>query len=192
MENQYNHKDPDLERIKDIIVERVKKDGINLNEWWLTLIIALFGQKKFNENEMRDIVEELKKRIEDGDQVKRTERGWAGHFCCADRCLFRRNTLLEYGGLKVVVSTVGRMLNLKGDDFEPVGFKRHFETMAFVALENDKFNDMDVTKEVAFSSPWALPEPDMELEANDMHENVVKEITGYLLAGTLKYGEEYL
>lgn len=126
------------------------------------------------------------------NQVKRTERGWAGHFICADRCLFRRNTLLEYNGQKVVVSTVGRMLNLKGDDFETIGFKRHFETMAFVARENDKFNDMDVTKEVTFSSQWTLPEPDMELEANEMHENVVKEITGYLLAGTLKYGEEYL
>lgn len=35
-------------------------------------------------------------------------------------------------------------------------------------------------------------EPDMELEANEMHETVVKEITECLLAGTLKYGEEYL
>lgn len=32
----------------------------------------------------------------------------------------------------------------------------------------------------------------MEIEANEMHETVVNEITGYLLAGTLKYGEEYL
>lgn len=32
----------------------------------------------------------------------------------------------------------------------------------------------------------------MEIETNGMHENVVKEITGYLLAGTLKYKEEYL
>lgn len=37
-----------------------------------------------------------------------------------------------------------------------------------------------------------MTEPDMEIEANGMHENVVKEITGYLLAGTLKYEEEYL
>lgn len=67
MENEDNHTDPDLERIKSIIIERVKKDGIPINEWWLTLIIALFGQKMFNENEMCEIVEELKKRIEDGE-----------------------------------------------------------------------------------------------------------------------------
>lgn len=67
MANPSNNHDPDLERIKSIIIERVKKDGIPINEWWLTLIIALFGQKMFNENEMREIVEELKKRIEDGE-----------------------------------------------------------------------------------------------------------------------------
>lgn len=67
MEKQTNNPDPDLERIKSIIVERIKRDGIPINEWWLTLIIALFGQKMFNENEMREIVEELKKRIEDGE-----------------------------------------------------------------------------------------------------------------------------
>lgn len=67
MRDQPNHTDPDLERIKSIIIKRVKKDGIPINEWWLTLIIALFGQKMFNENEMREIVEELKKRIEDGE-----------------------------------------------------------------------------------------------------------------------------
>lgn len=67
MSDQGNHTDPDLERIKSIIIERVKKNGIPINEWWLTLIIALFGQKMFNENEMREIVEELKKRIEDGE-----------------------------------------------------------------------------------------------------------------------------
>ena len=128
------------------------------------------------------------------NQIKRTERGWPGHFCLSDRCLFRRNTLLEYDGLKVVVSTVGRMLaNPNDKEFTSIGaFNRHFETRVWIAQENDKYNDIDVEKPVSFESECNLLAPDMELEANEMHENVVKEITGYLLAGTLKYGEEYL
>lgn len=57
--------DSDLERIKSIIVKRIKRDGIQIKDYWLTFILALFGREMFNENEMREIVEELKKRIED-------------------------------------------------------------------------------------------------------------------------------
>lgn len=125
------------------------------------------------------------------DQVKRTERGWAGHFCCADRCLFRRNTLLEYNGQKVVVSTVGRMPYPNGREFETIGRDRHFETRAWMSCGN-KWDDIDSSKPVSFRSLRDLSEPDMEIEANEMHETVVKEITECLLAGTLEYGEEYL
>ena len=126
------------------------------------------------------------------NQVKRTERGWPGHFCGAHKCMFHLNTLLEYNGQKVVVSTVGRWLLNDDKEFTTIGCNRHFETMAFMAKDGDKYNDADFCKTVFFSSNWQLPEPDMEIEANGMHENVVKEITGYLLAGTLKYKEEYL
>lgn len=125
------------------------------------------------------------------EQVKRTERGWPGHFCCADRCLFRRNTLLVYHGWRVVVSTVGRMPYKDGKEFEAIGRDRHFETRVFMSCGNE-WDGIDSGKPVSFESERDLPEPDMELEANEMHENVVKEITECLLAGTLKYGEEYL
>ena len=119
-------------------------------------------------------------------EVKRTERGWAGHFCCSYRCEYHRNTLLEYNGMKVVVSTVGRLRkDMFSDTYEDLGYKRYFETMAFMAKEDDKYNDADVEREIQFDAKWSLPSPDMELEADAMHENVVTELSKRLLDGTL-------
>lgn len=119
-------------------------------------------------------------------EVKRTERGWAGHFCLSSRCEYRRNTLLEYNGVKVVVSTVGRLRkDLINNTYYEVGHRRYFETMAFIAKENDKYNDADVTRKVSFDANWCLPSPDMELEADTMHEDVVMELSKRLVDGTL-------
>lgn len=122
--------------------------------------------------------------------VKRTERGWAGHFFGASNCLYHRNTMLEYGDKKVVVSTVGRWW-LKDCDgnrkFETVGLDRYFETMAFEAYESEPgYWDADVTKRVRFRSNWCLDRPDMENEADEMHEAVVAEITKDLINDTLR------
>ena len=72
---------------------------------------------------------------------KITERGWAGHFICAARCNFRRNTLIESGDTRVVVSTVGA-LRLKEDrqGFSDLGCDRTYETMAFRAGAKCKAN----------------------------------------------------
>ena len=119
-------------------------------------------------------------------EVKRTERGWAGHFCCSYRCEYHRNTLLEYNGMKVVVSTVGRLRkDMVSGTYEDLGYKRHFETMAFMAKEDDKYNDADVERELSFDAKWSLPYPDMELEADAMHEDVVTELSKRLVDGTL-------
>lgn len=119
-------------------------------------------------------------------EVKRTERGWAGHFCCSYRCEYHRNTLLEYNGMKVVVSTVGRLRkDMFSDTYEDLGYKRYFETMAFMAKKDDKYNDADVEREIQFDAKWCLPSPDMELEADAMHEGVVIELSKRLVDGTL-------
>ena len=119
-------------------------------------------------------------------EVKRTERGRAGHFCCSYRCEYHRNTLLEYNGMKVVVSTVGRLRkDMFSDTYEDLGYKRYFETMAFMAKEDDKYNDADVEREIQFDAKWCLPSPDMELEADAMHEDVVMELSKRLVDGTL-------
>lgn len=120
--------------------------------------------------------------------MKRTERGWAGHYICANRCRFRRNTLIEYGDQKVVISTVGLQEKLPFDDledkFEHVGPDRYFETMAFYAKDDDpRYYDADVTRRFNFKSPWRIDEIDADDKANDMHETVVTEIMEKLRKG---------
>lgn len=115
-------------------------------------------------------------------EVVRTERGWAGHFCGASNCLFRRNTLLECGDTRIVVSTVGLYLPFGYKDtreFQAIGTDgRMFETMAFFAKRKfDRYWDADVSKQVSFNSKWSIHHADADDEANIMHENVVDEIS---------------
>ena len=70
------------------------------------------------------------------NEVNVIERGWAGHFILADRCLFRRNTLLEYKDKKWVVSKVGAYRTLE-NKIDNIGHRRWYETMAFNAYEKE-------------------------------------------------------
>ena len=117
--------------------------------------------------------------------VRRTERGWAGHFICANRCRFKRNTLLERGDTRIVVSTVGLLENIKNDGFETVGNDRYFETMAFHAAFDGRYWDADVSRQVCFESPWRISEIDADDRANDQHEAVVSEISAKLHSGCI-------
>jgi len=111
--------------------------------------------------------------------TKRTERGWGGHFICGDRCRFRRNTLLEYGDIRIVVSTVGMMFLRDAGAPENIGHNRLYETMAFHAQESGPYLDADVTRQVHFDAPRSIPSPHREGNdnlANDMHDAVVAEI----------------
>lgn len=118
--------------------------------------------------------------------VLRIERGWGGHFICANRCRFRRNTLLDAGKTKIVVSTVGLMESLNGKEFETVGHNRYFETMAFHAQFDGRYWDADVSREVSFESPWFISEIDADDKANDQHEAVVGELISRLASGKLQ------
>jgi len=124
--------------------------------------------------------------------VIRTERGWGGHFIYVNRCLFRRNTLLEYNNTKIVVSTVGLMIDIhapgypNGITFDTIGHNRYYETMAFHSKEEDiRYHDADVSRNVSFDSPWTISEIDADDLANEMHEAVVTELTSRLLSGKL-------
>lgn len=127
------------------------------------------------------------------NKVKTTERGWAGHFICADSCKFRRNTLIEYGNIKIVVSTVGAYYY--NGEVQSIGHNRYYETMAFHTDPQDViYNDINVGKQVSFESNWALDKydtPTIDNDANDMHEAVVKEISSRLKKGDLFEVETY-
>lgn len=125
-------------------------------------------------------------------KVKRTERGWAGHFICANRCRFRRNTLLEKGDVRIVVSSVGLMEKWTGDPrqdrnvrgFETIGHERYYETMVFHAEPApSRYFDADVSREVNFAAPWCIVEIDADDKANAQHDAVVAEIEERMAAG---------
>lgn len=109
------------------------------------------------------------------NSVKRTERGWAGHFCGATSCLFKRNTLLEYKHTRIVVSTVGAWQPSKSK-FEQVTPGAYYETLAFHANSHSPYCDADVNQQVFFESPWYEKELNADWRANEMHERVVEEL----------------
>ena len=117
-------------------------------------------------------------------KILKTERGWAGHFIGSDYCLFRRNTLLEYKDIKIVVSTVGLYQDPLTKEFTQIGLDRYFETMAFHADKDDKrYFDADVSKQIYFKSKWTINEINADDKANEMHEKVVEEISEKLENG---------
>ena len=118
------------------------------------------------------------------ENVRVTYRGWAGHFICGHKCIFRLNTLLEYSGTRIVVSTVGLLPDpLNKGRWTTIGVNRHFETMAFHAEKNGEFWDANVQQEVEFESEWSWEKIEDEWKANKGHVAVVEEIKQGLLDG---------
>ena len=125
--------------------------------------------------------------------VKRTERGWAGHFIAADYCRFRRNTLLEYEDKKWIVSTVGGYFPLYKGSIDTIGYNRWYETMVFEGEMGSGYIDINVEKQIESDNDWGIwgdtwdevmktyHTPDNA--ANDMHERIVDEMTEKIQKG---------
>ena len=120
-------------------------------------------------------------------EIKRTERGWAGHFISVNRCRFRRNTLLELGRVRAVISTVGAMMAVDKSGVDMICRYRYYETMVFRARKVGCYWESNVNKEISFTSKWQIEKftEKTDKEANDMHEAVVKEISGKIKKGEL-------
>ena len=115
--------------------------------------------------------------------IKRIERGWAGHFICADRCKYRRNTLLTDGINHIVISTVGAFF--RKDKMDTIGaFNRYYETMIFIGKKEGEYIEADCCKDITnyvVDGDWKicaesvkeLPE-DVDNVADAMHERAVK------------------
>ncbi len=117
------------------------------------------------------------------NKVKITERGFGAHFIGNRSCGFRRNTLIEKGEKRVVVSTVGNYqpkgsFNKNDKHEHEIGARRFYETMAFEAKKEGVYWEANIGVEVPFTSNWALSELEQEsdLAADEMHEAVVREI----------------
>ena len=150
----------------------------------LSPIMPFIGNKKINWSDVVYDPNVLKMKseeeIDEYFRLKITERGWPAHYICAEYCLFRRNTLIEYADLKWVVSTVGRQLPAKGyDHWETVGHNRYYETMAFKAEQDGIYWDADTSNPIDFDSEWAIHDcgDDSEFRANEMHDKVVAELS---------------
>lgn len=92
-------------------------------------------------------------------KIKTIERGWAGHFICAHRCRYRRNTHVTDGKKYIVVSSVGLKENpLKSprnpDKFETIGAERYYETMIFHGYKEGSYIEANVSRQISIPEAY--------------------------------------
>lgn len=125
------------------------------------------------------------------DKIKRTERGWGAHFVGAKNCLFRRNTLIEKGESRYVVSTVGNwqipVEDETYDNTHEISPGRYYETLVFKATFIDPYWEAEIQKQIHVDAKQEIAKSSVtsDFEANEMHEGVVKEIIERLNSGEL-------
>lgn len=125
-------------------------------------------------------------------KVKRTERGWKAHFIGGRNCRFGRNTLLERGNTRYIISTVGAYYPYTDDDEKNSGCVKintqgYYETLIFEAMEEGVYWDINVEKQlpVPEECDWVVENLDFESDkrANDMHERIVTAVQAILENG---------
>ena len=127
--------------------------------------------------------------------VIRTERGFLAECISGRNCRYHRNTLLQNGARRVVVSTIGDRPGLgRRGAYEAMALsgRRYYETEVFDACKIGANWNADTSRVVRFNStsaitasdPNGLPE-DVYSQADAMHEAAVEEIAAKLLAGLL-------
>lgn len=119
------------------------------------------------------------------NEVKRTDRGWAGHLCVANSCRYHRNTLLEFGDKKIVISTVGHYVN-SDRKIDTIGLNRWYETMCFEGIEENGYIEADIHNEIPIDQEWGIwgdswqevldKYPLVDNQADKMHESIVAEM----------------
>ena len=113
-------------------------------------------------------------------KVKTTERGWVGHFIGGDRCLYHRNTLIEYKNKKWIISTVGLYKNPTTNKIDILcgGGRAYYETKAFVANFENGYWEIDAGKEIAFDNQCAIYHCGYtaDKEADQLHDKIVEEL----------------
>lgn len=116
-------------------------------------------------------------------EVTREERGWFGHFVESHRCLFRRNTLLTRGDIRLVVSTVGCYRQEDGT-IRKIGHEHYYETEVYYADPKDApFYGINVERPVDIRGKSTINDPCAHDRANSMHEAIVREMTAWLRRG---------
>ena len=95
--------------------------------------------------------------------------------------------MLEHENKFVVISTVGFCVLDK--QIVEIALNTYYETKAFLSDSSDtKYHDADVSKELLLSSNCYITEmnENSDLLANEMHEQVVKEVAQRLEENNIK------
>lgn len=116
------------------------------------------------------------------------EQGFACHFCGADNCKFRRNTVVCNGESLVVVSTVGNYFPVShvhgAGGPATIGHNRYYETFVFegVPYLDNMYHEQGrhICKFIDNYPDMTVPDSANDFFANLGHERMVRRVRRWL------------